>query len=246
MAIVGEVFTEESTTTQRHQGPGNGPHVQDSSALALSPAPALVPPPTSVNPDAVTVAVRTYLDGRFSAERAQIDIWKSRNYGTTYLSFLQHRLLMIICTQHLSIVFSSRRIHSVNTDDGHPFTWKEVVEWAGIKWKAFAEMRTLWKRAEDTLMLLRQENASGGSHTPLDYDSQRERNRLFRILDIMFTNDVTKVHPPIDQVLVQMHWVRDAVSINRTEMNRLLEYGPGVLATETRYVRLHYGVVDWT
>ena len=31
------------------------------------------------------------------------------------------------------------------------------------------------KRAEDTLMLLRYENASGGSHTPLDYDSQRER-----------------------------------------------------------------------
>ena len=82
-----------------------------------------MPPPTSVNPDAVTVAVRTYLDGRFSAERAQIDIWKGRNYGTTYLSFLATPSADdYICTQHLSIVFSSRRIHSVNTDDGHPFT----------------------------------------------------------------------------------------------------------------------------
>jgi hypothetical protein len=188
----------------------------------------------------VTLAIRTYLDSRFSEERAQIDNWKGKNYGTTYLSFLQHRLLMVICTQHLSIVFSARRIHNANTPDGHPFTWKEVVEWAGIKWKAFAEMRTLWKRAEDTLMLLRQDYASGGSDATLDPESRCERNRLFRILDIIFADDGHKVHPPMDQVPVQMHWVRDAVSINRVDMSRLLDYGPGVLASETRYVRLRY------
>ena len=115
----------------------------------------------------VTAAIRIYLDSRFSEERAQIDGWKTRNYGTAYLSFLQHHLLIVICTQHLSIQINARRIHTVHTPDGHPFTWKEVVEWAGIKWKAFAEIRTFWKCAEEMLMLLRQDYASGGQIQPL-------------------------------------------------------------------------------
>jgi len=170
-------------------------------------------------------AVRQYLGERFGEHLTTLQNWQTQSYGSAYLAFLRHRLLMSICINQLGMVFTSPTGLRSQTPSGHQFMANDVAEWAGIKARRFSEMRTNWKRAEETLMKLRQEVHGGGLGAGLNPHAQSDRNRLYKILDLMF-QDNNKVFPPHTHLPPTAYWIRDVVTITMSELvRRIAEVG---------------------
>jgi hypothetical protein len=176
----------------------------------------------SVAANANTNMVRLYLNGRFVEEIGKMENWQVLNYGTAYLSFLKYRLLTTICTNHLGMVLTSPSGLRAQTPSGQTFGINDVAEWAGIKARRFSEMRHNWKRAEDTLMFLRQEANGSELGAGLPAQAKSDRNRLFKILDLLF-QDGDRVLSPITELPPTAFWVRDAVTITMTELIRKID-----------------------
>jgi hypothetical protein len=170
------------------------PVLQDAEPLTTNTAPLYIAPTApllaSTAPPA-TDEVRAYLLNRFSAQFEDLEVWRSRDYGTAYMRCLIERQVLRIC-QMLGIGLMGR-VHTPAVIGNMSIRLEDVVSAAGINSNTFSTFRTEFRQINQAHVALRQRERS--NTVPQDFVS------LLRFLDVMLAERIldTACTPSADQ-----------------------------------------------